>query len=160
AVRRNFWSALSVPGKPACFWPHGENVHPRIKPRAGKYSRITKFNPIEQLERRQLLSVAVTSGLSAGKPNPVPYVTFTPDPRAPHQYGTFSLSGGPDSSSVGTIVNINHATGNQSEVEIAINKANPQQVFAVWNGSSTQWGAYSTNGGATWTVNNPFSGIT
>ncbi|MGJ0484671.1 MAG: HYR domain-containing protein [Methylomicrobium sp.] len=57
---------------------------------------------------------------------------------------------------VGANVNISNLAGAQSEVGIAINPTNPQNLVAVSNqlGDLSQLGAwFSTDGGATWTAN-------
>jgi hypothetical protein len=54
---------------------------------------------------------------------------------------------------VGPNVNISRMSGNQAEGAIAINPANPQNLFALYNNlgaGSAQYGAVSTNGGLTW----------
>ncbi|MGH7178677.1 MAG: hypothetical protein ACREJC_14970, partial [Tepidisphaeraceae bacterium] len=103
---------------------------------------------IEILEVRRMLSAAIRSVQSvqvAGKPNPAAYPSLIQKIDFVHEYGQVNASsgGGVETTTVGGVVNVNHASGNQSEVEIAINKTNPNQLYAVWNGSGSAWGAYS-----------------
>jgi hypothetical protein len=57
-------------------------------------------------------------------------------------------------------VNISRTSGNQSEAAIAIDPTNPNRVFMVSNVASGNFlqGAYSTDGGATWTRRNLATG--
>ncbi len=53
--------------------------------------------------------------------------------------------------------NVSHRSGNQVEPNIAIDPNNPQRMFVTSNtfkGGSQIYGAYSTNGGMTWTGRN------
>ncbi len=62
--------------------------------------------------------------------------------------------GGPEASiTVGPVVNISRAAGNQTEADIAINPTNPNQVFAVSNLTSNGlFTSRSNDGGVTWTT--------
>lgn len=57
---------------------------------------------------------------------------------------------------VGANINISRATGYQGETAIAMDPTNTQRLFAVSNNQSGQgaglFGAYSTDGGTTWTT--------
>lgn len=55
---------------------------------------------------------------------------------------------------VGPNVNVNRETGDQTEVTVAVDPNNPQNVFAAANENNITigiMGSYSTDGGATWT---------
>src|SRR5205823_3732065 len=50
-------------------------------------------------------------------------------------------------------VNISHASGNQAETTIVLDPTNPQRLFSTSNSSgSSLFGAYSTDGGTTWST--------
>src|SRR5262249_43469207 len=62
---------------------------------------------------------------------------------------------------VGSVVNISRATGNQTEADIAINPTNPNFIYAVSNvaSGSVLFTSRSSDGGVTWTTNgSAFSG--
>jgi subtilisin-like proprotein convertase family protein len=145
---------------------------------AAALASVAAHNPIESLEGRLLLSSAVKKPVTPLLKTPKPASTaldLLPDKQTikaaiasgkskltvPVGGGSSSILNGapPPTVTVGPVVNITHQTGNQAEMEIAINRANPQQLYSVWNGAGSIWGAWSADGGATWTLNNPFAGM-